>query len=88
MLVWTDLNIRMADYDGGMREHIPSGPESKKKGQKDEKRLELKATGPALNITHSKHPGLWNNSASVNSAIKIVKVFGSPSFSSQRKIWE
>lgn len=30
MLFCTYLNIRMADYDGGMHEHIPFGPESKK----------------------------------------------------------
>ena len=43
----------MADYEGGMREHNPSGAESKQKGQKDERRLDLIATGLALHITHS-----------------------------------
>lgn len=48
----------MADYDGGMREHNPSGAESEKKGPKDERRLELIAMGLALHITQSKHPGV------------------------------
>lgn len=51
MLFCTHLNIRMADYDGGMREHNPSGAESEKRGQKDERRLELIAVGLTLHIT-------------------------------------
>lgn len=52
MLFCTHLNIRMADYEGGMREHNPSRAESKKKGQKDERRLELIVMGLALHVTH------------------------------------
>lgn len=51
MLFCTHLNIRMADYDGGMREHNPSGAESEKRGQKDEGMLELIAVGLTLHIT-------------------------------------
>ena len=58
MLFCTHLNIRMADYDSGMREHNPSGAESEKRGQKDERRLELIAMGLTLHITQSKHPGV------------------------------
>lgn len=83
--------LRSFEYQNGWlwRWHARAHPfrareqKKKKKGQKDERGLELKAPGPALNITHSKHPGVWKNSASVNSAIKMVTVFGSPSFSSQ-----
>lgn len=52
------LNITMADYDGGMREHIPLKHRRRRKKHnedcKDERRLELKARGPALNITRPK----------------------------------
>lgn len=48
----------MADYDGGMREHNSSGAASKKKGQKDERRLELIATGLTLHITQAKRTGV------------------------------
>ena len=43
MLFCTHLNIRIADYDAGMREHIPLGPESREKGQKDDRRLGFKS---------------------------------------------
>ena len=57
-----------------MREHNPSGAESRKKGQKDERRLQLIALGLALHITQSKHAEV---SASVNNANGMVTIFRS-----------
>lgn len=77
MFFCTHLNIRMADYEGGMREHNPWGAESEKKGQKDERRLELMAMGLALHITQSKRTEVCQDTASVNNATKMVTIFSS-----------
>lgn len=53
MLFCGDLNIRMADYEGGMREHNPVGPagEKKERGQKDERMFELLVIALVMHIT-------------------------------------
>lgn len=76
----------MADYDGGMREHNPSGPESEKKGQKDERMAGVNSHGSGTAYRTVNTPrGLKGFSISKQCDFGRLQYSVVPSFSSQWK---